>query len=65
MTYNLSPGTGGEMVIVDCIRDNRGHDVPRNVVSLHKIQEYFYGRSRKKGTFMEGMIDAILDHEYI
>ena len=47
--YNGSWRTGGEIVIVECLCNNQGHDGPRNIVSLQKIQEERYGRSRERG----------------
>ena len=40
---------GEEMVIAECLRDNENHDVPRNVVSLQKIQEDRHIRSIEIG----------------
>ena len=39
VTYNGSQSTGREIMIVEYIRDNGGHDVPRNIVSIQKRQE--------------------------
>ena len=47
VTYNVSRRTGIEMITVECLRDNGGLYVPRNIVSLQKIQEERYGRSRE------------------
>ena len=41
--------TGGEMVTVEFLCDNRGKYLPRNSVILQKRQEESYVRIREKG----------------
>ena len=47
--YNGSWRTGGEIVIVECLCNNQGHDGPRNIVSLQKIQKERYDSCRERG----------------
>ena len=37
------------MMFTECLHDNRVHDVPKNIVSLHKRQEDRCDISRERG----------------
>ena len=37
------------MVIVNCLHNNGGHELSRNVVSFQKRQEYHCGRITERG----------------
>ena len=52
-------------MIIECLRDNRGRDVPRNLLSLQKIQEERCVRSRERGIFPVVTIEEDIVGEYV